>query len=160
VRVSGVIGLLRRFRPVTAIMLAAVLFAACGGSDAETVPAETTVAVPELDAGLVATGQPLYETHCAACHGIAGEGTADWRTVNPDGTYNPPPHDDSGHTWHHGDEQLISLIADGSGLPTSRMPAYGDVLDRDEIAAILEYIKTWWGPDERVFQWQVSQRDV
>ena len=33
------------------------------------------------------------------------------------------------------------------------------VLSQEEIVDVLEYIKTWWGPEERRLQWQVSQRN-
>jgi mono/diheme cytochrome c family protein len=39
------------------------------------------------------------------------------------------------------------------------MPAFGDRLDDAQIRAVLEYIKTFWGPDERAFQAEVSLSD-
>jgi mono/diheme cytochrome c family protein len=56
---------------------------------------------------------------------------------------------------------LLELIRDGGGRyesPSfrSRMPAWGDRLSEAEIQAILTYLKTLWGPDERAFQAEVS----
>ncbi|MCB2224501.1 MAG: cytochrome c [Actinobacteria bacterium] len=115
---------------------------------------------PPLDAGLIAAGQPLYDVHCASCHGIDGTGAEGWKTPNADGTYPPPPHDSTGHTWHHSDRQLVGLIANGSDFAQSRMPAFGDRLSTGEIEAILEYIKTWWGPEERAAQWEITQQEA
>ena len=44
----------------------------------------------------------------------------------------------------------------GSDFPQSQMPAFGDQLIEEEAIAILEFIKSWWGPEEREFQWQVT----
>lgn len=132
-------------RTTSALLALVILGAACGsaasGSD------------PVADA---ARGASLYDTHCASCHGVDGEGMPNWKTPNADGSYPAPPHDSSGHTWHHSDDLLVDLVANGSDFAQSRMPAFGDRLDDDEIIAILEYIKTWWGPDELAFQREVS----
>jgi len=66
------------------------------------------------------------------------------------------PYDASGHTWHHSDHLLLEIVAQGSEFPQCQMPIFGDQLSDEEIQAILEYIKKWWGPEERAFQWQVS----
>jgi mono/diheme cytochrome c family protein len=112
--------------------------------------------LPTLDAQRVAQGQPLYNQYCAACHGAEGEGQPDWKIRNEDGSLKAPPHDASGHTWHHDDDLLLNLIANGSDFPQSQMPTFGGTLSDEEILAILEYIRTWWGPEERAFQWQVT----
>ena len=77
---------------------------------------------------------------------------------NAEGKLPAPPHDESGHTWHHADVLLLEIIADGGSRPTSAMPGFADVLSQDEMIAILEYIKTFWGEGERAFQKQVTQQ--
>jgi len=69
-----------------------------------------------------------------------------------------PPHDASGHTWHHADAQLLEIIAEGGVvyMPESRMPGFAGVLSQDEMRAVLGYIKTLWGPSELAFQEEVS----
>ena len=57
----------------------------------------------------VRAGAVLYVEHCAECHGAALEGAENWQDSTEDGTYLPPPHDDSGHTWHHSDKVLFEL---------------------------------------------------
>ncbi len=113
--------------------------------------------VPTLAAARVQQGSALYAQHCAACHGTNLEGAPNWKQPDADGAYPPPPHDSSGHTWHHADDLLLSIVQNG-GDPAfnSRMPAFRDRLSKEEISAILEYIKSGWGPEEREFQWWIT----
>ncbi|MGC2856415.1 c-type cytochrome [Novispirillum sp. DQ9] len=105
------------------------------------------------DAAQVAAGKEVYARHCASCHGadLAGE-TADWRTRKASGSLPAPPHDASGHTWHHPDQQLFAITKRGIApfAPegyVSDMPAFGGVLSDAEIWAVLAYIKSTWPPD-------------
>ena len=50
-----------------------------------------------------ASGAAVYVKHCASCHGANREGQPNWRERRPDGRLPAPPHDASGHTWHHAD---------------------------------------------------------
>ena len=104
-------------------------------------------------------GAVLYATHCASCHGVDLEGHPDWRTPNADGSYNPPPHDATGHTWHHGDVTLVQVISDGGSFPQSRMPAFGDILTEERILVILDFLKSTWGEEERAFQREATDRE-
>jgi S-disulfanyl-L-cysteine oxidoreductase SoxD len=115
--------------------------------------------LPALDADAIALGASLYATHCAACHGAKLEGQPNWKKQNADGTFPAPPHDDSGHTWHHPDALLSQIIrAGGNGNPAAKtnMPAYGDKLTDAEIAALLDFFKSRWSPDKRLYQWQMT----
>ena len=132
---------------VVAAVLAAATITACA-SDTAT----------ETDAGFERGGE-LYQANCASCHRADLAGAADWKTPNDDGSYPPPPHDSSGHTWHHPDRVLIEIIRDGSDFPQSRMPAFGDQLNDTDIEAILAFIKTSWGPQEKAYQNQVTEQD-
>lgn len=113
--------------------------------------------VPTLNPAAVAQGGSLYARNCAKCHGANLEGAPDWKRPLADGSYPPPPHDNSGHTWHHPDSLLARIVANG-GDPAynSKMPAFGAELSDKEISAILEFIKSKWGADERQFQWWVT----
>jgi len=114
--------------------------------------------VPTLDAQRVAQGKEVYTQYCAACHGANGEGQPNWKVRLDDGSFPPPPHNSSGHTWHHADGQLKDIISKGIKdiFPQSKMPTFGEQLSDDEITAALEYIKTWWGEDERALQWRIT----
>ena len=108
-------------------------------------------------------GRLLYLEHCASCHGEALEGQPDWMARKPDGRLPAPPHDDTGHTWHHSDRQLLTIVRDGlaaiaPGYETD-MPTYGGVLSDAEIIAILEHIKSTWPEREREYQRARSESD-
>jgi len=113
--------------------------------------------VPTLDSTRVATGETLYAQHCAICHGANLEGKPDWKVALADGSYLPPPHDSSGHTWHHKDELLIDIIQNG-GNPKNvpLMPAFKDTLTEQQIVLVLDFIKSKWGREEREFQWWMT----
>ena len=97
-------------------------------------------------------GRALYAEHCAACHGADLEGAPEWQRPGPDGRYPAPPHDETGHTWHHGDAMLFEYVQRGGqaylddlGVAfDSGMPAFGDVLRDDEIEAILAFNRSTW----------------
>lgn len=107
------------------------------------------------DAAVFALGQKVYAAQCAACHGPQLEGQPNWRELGPDGRLPAPPHDASGHTWHHPDELLFRItkhgVARAANLPDhdSAMPAYEGVLSDEEIVAVLSWIKAQWPADIR-----------
>ncbi|MGP1355302.1 c-type cytochrome [Roseicyclus sp.] len=117
------------------------------------------------DAGVVALGAEVYAAHCAACHGAELEGQPDWQVALPDGRLPAPPHDESGHTWHHPDRLLIDITTRGTaavvgGGYESDMPGFGDVLSEAEIVAVLSHIKSTW--PERVIRFhdEINARDA
>ena len=115
---------------------------------------------PRADASdpeLVALGAAVYREHCASCHGRNLEGEPGWRQRRLDGTLPAPPHDATGHTWHHPDELLFRLTKEGPAAVVgkgyrSTMPGFAGVLDDREILATLAYIKSRWPPDIRKTQ--------
>ena len=116
---------------------------------------------------LVAWGRSVYAQHCAACHGAKLEGQPDWRRPGPDGRLPAPPHDESGHTWHHDDRYLIHVVQQGIVAGVDRppdyegnMPAFGAVLSHDEIVAALSFIKHSWSFDYRAWQEHAGGADA
>ena len=101
----------------------------------------------------VPQGKVLYQEHCATCHGDNLEGQPDWKTRNAQGRLPAPPHDETGHTWHHSDQLLFELTKFGMVPPNipkgyeSDMPAYKDILSDEEIWSVLAYIKNRWPED-------------
>jgi len=141
-------------------VIAALLFFRRATSPAGTsvVINETAVPpMPTLNMAHVAHGEALYDRYCAKCHGVNLEGAPNWKQPRADGSFPPPPHDGSGHTWHHSDALLLSIVANG-GDPAynSNMPAFQDRLTPEDVAAVLEFLKSKWGKDEREFQWWVT----
>jgi mono/diheme cytochrome c family protein len=97
----------------------------------------------------VAIGEGIYADNCARCHGANLEGESNWMVRKPTGRLPAPPHDASGHTWHHPDEQLFGIVKNGleSYAPpgyVSDMPAFGPTLSDNEIWAVLAFIKSSW----------------
>jgi peptide/nickel transport system substrate-binding protein len=111
----------------------------------------------------VALGQQVYESFCAGCHGANLEGQPDWQKRLPMGNFPAPPHDETGHTWHHPDQWLFDIVKDGGqrfAPPRYRsaMPAYRDMLSDEEIWAVLAFIKSHWPPSIRAEQARLTAR--
>jgi mono/diheme cytochrome c family protein len=105
------------------------------------------------DAVVLKQGGQIYQARCASCHGVNLEGQANWREPGTDGRLPAPPHDESGHTWHHPDDVLIRITKEGvvkaAGLTdyATNMPAFGDSLSDADIVAVLSWIKSRWSRD-------------
>ncbi|MGZ8259089.1 MAG: c-type cytochrome [Caldimonas sp.] len=131
--------------------------AGCDGSKSPTAAALRTD-----DPNLLALGQTLYHAHCAACHGARLEGQPNWRERDATGRMPAPPHDASGHTWHHPDQVLFDItkhsVAKAAKLKNydSAMPAYEKTLTDAEIVAVLSWIKSQWPPEIRQRQEEVD----
>ncbi len=102
------------------------------------------------DVRQVALGAMVYRDHCASCHGANLEGQPEWKSRKPDGRFPAPPHDETGHTWHHPDDTLFQLTKLGLKPPLapagyeSDMPAFGSILTDEQIWAVLAFIKSKW----------------
>jgi mono/diheme cytochrome c family protein len=105
---------------------------------------------PRPDPGQLALGEKLYAQHCASCHGAKLEGQPHWQKRLPNGKLPAPPHDETGHTWHHPDVVLFGITKHGLVPPyappgyASDMPAFGSLLSDAEIRAVLAYIESHW----------------
>ena len=110
-------------------------------------------AIDPDDPSQVALGERIYAAHCAMCHGANLEGQPNWMERKPNGRLPAPPHDVSGHTWHHPDQQLMLITKKGLSAVVpgyqSDMPAFESVLSDAEIAAVLAFIQSRWPPDTR-----------
>ncbi len=101
------------------------------------------------DPAVVDLGRKVYVARCAQCHGVALEGQPNWRQPLPDGGFPAPPHDETGHTWHHADQVLFEITKYGrlkNSPPSVRssMPPFDGRLSDMEIWASLAYIKSHW----------------
>lgn len=112
----------------------------------------------------VTLGQAIYAERCASCHGADLAGQPNWKSPLPSGRMPAPPHDASGHTWHHPDGVLFRITKEGpaavvSGRYESDMPGFAGLLADDEIRAALVYIKSTWPERERQYQAEMSRRE-
>lgn len=121
-------------------------------------------ATPRIDpdnAAQVARGQAVYAAQCASCHGADLQGQPNWRERQANGRLPAPPHDESGHSWHHPDNVLFAITKYGIAAYAppdyeSDMPAFEGVLTDEEIAAVLAYIKSRWPPEVRARQARIE----
>ena len=101
------------------------------------------------DLSIVTLGQNIYSENCASCHGVDLEGQENWQKRDDEGYLPAPPHDETGHTWHHPDKYLFLMTKYGiekiiGKKYLNNMPAYKDILTDKEIIAVLSFIKSKW----------------
>ena len=119
--------------------------------------------VPPALSQAISGGRALYVAHCASCHGEYLQGQPDWMRRLPNGRLPAPPHDETGHTWHHSDRQLLTIVRDGLAAIApgyqSDMPAFAGVLADAQIMEVLHYIKGTWPARARVYQTACTAAD-
>lgn len=148
--------------PLVIAIVAAAVLGVVGYGYVSAVDGGPTGPTPD-DAAVVETGKALYAANCASCHGADLKGEKDWRKKNPDGTLPAPPHDVTGHTWHHDDGLLFKITKNGGASIAppgfkSGMPAFADSMSDADIWAVLSFIKTKWPAKVRERQESLSQR--
>ena len=75
--------------------------------------AEASITLKPNEPAVVSLGKQVYAQNCASCHGVALEGQANWRQRGNHGYMPAPPHDETGHTWHHPDTYLFLMTKYG-----------------------------------------------
>jgi mono/diheme cytochrome c family protein len=154
-----------RQRPIgrAGFALLGAALVATAGCDSRPPP---KVALRPDDPQSVELGHKVYQQRCAACHGAQLEGQPRWRERDSTGRFPAPPHDASGHTWHHPDDLLFRItkygVAKASNLKDydSAMPAFeGDHTDA-EIVAVLSWIKAQWAPEIRKHQEEINAESL
>jgi mono/diheme cytochrome c family protein len=145
---------------VGGIIAVALLMA---GSLSSLIASDEPVKPDANDPAVIARGKVVYAEQCASCHGANLEGQPNWRKRPPNGRLPAPPHDATGHTWHHSDRQLFAMTKNGTagmmpGYQTD-MPAYKDVLSDVDIWAVLSYIESTWPADIRERQQRLNHVD-
>jgi S-disulfanyl-L-cysteine oxidoreductase SoxD len=127
--------------------------------------AAVLLAWPRDDPARTAAGRAVYDRHCASCHGAQLEGEPNWREKKPTGRMPAPPHDATGHTWHHADAVLVGItkfgLVPGKYAPPgyeSDMPGFGGALSDEEILAVVAYIKSTWPDEIRRAQSEANER--
>lgn len=113
-------------------------------------------------------GARLYAENCASCHGAKGEGQENWKAPNADGSMRAPPHDVTGHTWHHADSLLFDYSKYGGAAALKKMgitgvksgmPGFEDSLSDAQIRQVLDFIKSLWPEKPASYQKRLSAQD-
>ena len=144
-------GPLRPFLTIAAICIVAF---AVGGARAAN---DASHFADADNAALVDHGGELYQTYCGGCHGRRLQGQALWQLKDQYVGRRAPPHDATGHTWQHADEDLFHMTKYGrfAAAPTdikSYMPAFEHALSDDDMIAVLAFIKSRWPTGIRASQ--------
>jgi mono/diheme cytochrome c family protein len=100
------------------IGVTALVLAACGGDPHPDV-------TMDRDAASVAAGEAIFAESCAVCHGEGMEGGTGPALVDAE--------------LGHPDSDFIVFVTDGKG---SEMPAFGDTLSSEEIASVVDYVRS------------------
>ncbi len=84
-----------------------------------------------------AAARRLYEQHCAACHGERGDGRS-----RASFALDPPPRDfTTAEAWRQlSRERMLTSVT--YGRPGTAMMAFDKRLDKDEIAAVVDYVRS------------------
>jgi len=111
----------------------------------------------------VALGREVYTKACASCHGANLEGQPDWKMRQANGRLPAPPHNDTGHTWHHPDQILFEMAKLGIEALApegyeSDMPGFADTLSDEQIRAVIAYIKSTWPAQISARQESISRQ--
>lgn len=118
--------------------------------------------IPFQDQSAVERGMTIYQDQCAACHGANLQGQEDWRSRDENGLLPAPPHDETGHTWHHSDLLLFQITKFGTAAVVgdgyeSNMPGFAETLSDAEILETLAFIKSTWPDRIKAVQTSRSQ---
>lgn len=121
---------------VAALLVAAGILSSAIGMRAQ------TIAPPQPSSQAPAAGSALYESACAACHGIDGRGA-------PPGMLGfdvpVPDFTDCSFVTVEPDEDWMAVSHDGGPARAfdRRMPAFGDAMTGEELQQTLDYIRTF-----------------
>jgi mono/diheme cytochrome c family protein len=81
-------------------------------------------------------GRAVFQSNCAGCHGESAQGSL--------GPVRVPALNGSGHSAHHGLEELLEHVANGGARSGGRMPPFGDVLSEADRRAAIAYVQSLW----------------
>ena len=92
----------------------------------------------------IAEAGQLYGRLCQSCHGDKGVGERPGdANARDEYGFVAPALDNSAHGWHHGDDNLVRTILNGSPRNPRMMP-FRDLVSEDEARDLVAYIKSLW----------------
>jgi protein-disulfide isomerase/mono/diheme cytochrome c family protein len=104
------------------------------------------------DQSMVDRGSTLFKQNCSSCHGVNAEAALDWKKINSNGKYPPPPLNGTAHAWHHSIETLKATIQEGGINIGGSMPAFKSKLSDEDQDAVIAYFQSKW-PDDIYQKW-------
>ena len=149
---------------MTKLWLAVCAVSAVGAVGLLIVMSSEPMIADASDTEMVILGEEVYANNCASCHGDKLEGQPNWQVRDDEGYLPAPPHDETGHTWHHADSLLFQIIKNGTAsiAPAdykTRMNNFSDSLTDKEIWASLAFIKSTWSDKERGNQERINRNN-
>ena len=112
------------------------------------------------DRSRIESGEKVYASNCAVCHGARGEATPDWRRREADGSFPPPPLNGTAHTWHHPFGVLARQIKFGLPGGGGKMPTFQGKLTDEEIVNVIAWFQNLWPDDVYAQWWAIQQRSM
>ena len=112
------------------------------------------------DQSRIESGEKVYASNCAVCHGARGEATPDWRRREADGSFPPPPLNGTAHTWHHPFGILARQIKFGPPGGGGKMPTFQGKLTDEEIIDVIAWFQSLWPDDVYAQWWEIQQRSM
>ena len=107
----------------------------------QTASTEEILTNPELLSFAVAGGESAFADNCAPCHGLGGAGQDIYPTLADDDWIWGGTLEEIEYTINHG----IRNSSDDSRV--NEMPAYGQILEREDIEAVAQYVLSLSRPD-------------
>ena len=107
---------------------------------------------------MIVRGKIAYQNNCVSCHQVNLAGAENWKGLDEDGHRKAPPLNGTGHTWHHDDATLHTIIKYGLvGIVSDyegKMGGFKENLSDKDIDSVLAYIKSFWSDD--YYQHQIN----
>ena len=97
-------------------------------------------------------GRQRYAQLGMGCHGDAATGRG-WLPAAAN-------HGPQGHTWHHGDGQLIDIVLGKLDYPDRKMPSFAGMLTEQEVRDVIDYLRANWTSEQRAAQGTVTRNEL
>lgn len=123
----------RLFRPLTFMMALLTLATCCfSGCQSPNQSGNSELTSVGLKTAQAPTGQAIYESNCASCHGVTGSGSSSMVLEAQVAFDNPE--------WHkrYTDQQIIGSIKNGKGM----MPAFGSSISDADLKTLVTYMRS------------------
>lgn len=105
----------------------------------------------------VAEGKVLFVSYCSGCHGVDASATADWKTMDINGNYPPPPLNGTAHAWHHPIAVLNQVIEEGGVAMGGQMPSFAGQFTPKQKLTLIASFQSYWS-DKVYDTWLIRER--